>query len=71
MKSSILDELAEIRTQCSIIGLSCAQMMKIKLQTVKKDDNYSSIKMLDSALTRLLELVVNLEKLVGELDDST
>ena len=68
MKSSIiLDELAEIRTQCSIVGMACAQMMKTKLLTVKKDKSYDNIRMLDSALTNLNEHIVKLESMFKDL----
>lgn len=67
MSKDLLKELAEIHNCVSIVSLACAQMMKIKLQTVKKDGSYNDVKTLDNALTKLYEHLVILENMIKDL----
>jgi hypothetical protein len=64
----LLEELAELRTCSSIIGIACARIIKNKLPDLKKDANYNNIKILDETLTRLNESIVKLESIISELE---
>jgi hypothetical protein len=65
--SILLESLAELRTQCSIIGLSSSQLIKRLLPEVKKEESMRNcIKMLDGALTRFNEHVFLLEKIIKD-----
>lgn len=68
-RASILEEVAEIRTCASIIGLACGRMVK------KKHNNIISVttpltyvKMMDECLHKLYEHLESIEALLKNSD---
>jgi hypothetical protein len=67
--TTILEELAEIRTRTSIIGLACSRLVKKNMTVViESNDFLTYLKMIDDSLTLINKHTMAIEHIVKKSD---